>query len=87
MLLALALALPGPRRSLVQVSALAAAVTIAVQLPAVHWFYYYIVWFMPFLLVALLGNHRGDRVSSAPAPPLARREADEAERELTLAGP
>lgn len=43
-------------RSIVQVSALAAAVTIAVQLPAVHWFYYYIIWFLPFVFVALLAT-------------------------------
>jgi hypothetical protein len=42
------------RRSLTQVCALAGAVTIAVQVPAVHWFYYFIVWFMPFALVAFL---------------------------------
>jgi hypothetical protein len=41
-------------RSLRQVAALAAAITIAVQLPALHWFYYYIAWFLPFVLVALL---------------------------------
>jgi hypothetical protein len=46
------------RRSLNEVCALAGAITIAVQLPAVHWFYYFIVWFMPFVLVALLA--RGD---------------------------
>jgi len=46
------------RRSLTEVCALAGAITIAVQLPAVHWFYYFIVWFMPFVLVALLA--RGD---------------------------
>jgi hypothetical protein len=44
------------RRSLVQICALAGAITIAVQLPAVHWFYYYIVWFVPFVLVALLAG-------------------------------
>jgi hypothetical protein len=44
------------RRSLTQMCALAGAVTIAVQLPAVHWFYYFIVWFMPFVLVALLAR-------------------------------
>ena len=32
----------------VQVAALAAAVTIAVQLTAGHWFYFYVVWFLPF---------------------------------------
>ena len=46
------------RRSVIQVSALAAMLIIAVQLPAIHWFYYYIVWFMPFVLVALLAGPR-----------------------------
>ncbi len=36
----------------VQIAALAAAVTIAVQLTASHWFYFYVVWFLPFALVA-----------------------------------
>jgi hypothetical protein len=43
-------------RSISHVCALAAAITIAVQLPAVHWFYYFIVWFIPFALVALLAR-------------------------------
>ncbi|HEX6459634.1 MAG TPA: glycosyltransferase 87 family protein [Thermoleophilaceae bacterium] len=47
---------PG-RRSLVQVAALAAAVTIALQLPAGHWFYFYIVWFAPLVLAALFGEY------------------------------
>jgi hypothetical protein len=54
LVLAAAVAFVPRRRSFVQVSALAAMLTIAAQLPAIHWFYYYIVWFMPFLLVALL---------------------------------
>ena len=41
---------PSPR----QVAALGAAVLIAVQLTASYWFYLYIVWFVPFVLVALL---------------------------------
>jgi hypothetical protein len=56
--LALVVALLPRRRSLVQASALAAAVTIAFQIPAGHWFYFYIVWFMPLLLVALFGAYR-----------------------------
>jgi hypothetical protein len=48
------------RRSLTQVCALAGAVTIAVQLPAEHWFYYFIVWFMPFVLVAFLAPGADD---------------------------
>jgi len=54
LVLATAVAFVPRRRSFVQVSALAAMLTIAVQLPAIHWFYYYIVWFMPFVLVAVL---------------------------------
>ena len=61
------------RRSLRQVCALAAAITIAVQLPAVHWFYYFIVWFMPFVLVALLApgeDEGGAGVCEAPVTAL-----------------
>jgi hypothetical protein len=43
----------GPR-TLAQVSALAAAVTVALQLPALHWFYLYIPWFLPLVLIAVL---------------------------------
>ncbi len=55
--IALALALffrPRGVRSPAQVAALAGALTIAVQLPALHWFYLYIVWFLPFVLIAVL---------------------------------
>jgi hypothetical protein len=57
-------------RSLAQVAALAGAITIAVQLPAIHWFYYYIVWFMPFVLVGLLALEP-HRESSEPDADLA----------------
>jgi hypothetical protein len=30
---------------------------IALQLGVTHWFYLYIVWFLPFVLVALLGRY------------------------------
>jgi hypothetical protein len=43
-------------KSPLQVAALAAAVTIAVQLTAGHWFYFYVVWFLPFALVAAFGS-------------------------------
>jgi hypothetical protein len=52
-LLALGVALYPRFKTPVQVAALAAAVTIAVQLTAEHWFYFYVVWFLPFVLVAL----------------------------------
>jgi hypothetical protein len=50
------------------VAALGAAVVIAVQLPAVHWFYLYIVWFLPLVLVAVLGDSPKHEEPEAPAP-------------------
>jgi hypothetical protein len=41
------------RKTLVQVAALGAALLIGLQLTAQHWFYLYIVWFYPLLLVAM----------------------------------
>jgi hypothetical protein len=71
------------RRSMAQVCALAAAITIALQLPAIHWFYYYIVWFMPFVLVALLAGGDEDAavaeepVAEVAAPPTTTARAPE----------
>jgi hypothetical protein len=67
---------PRGTRSPAQVAALAAALTIAVQLPALHWFYLYIVWFLPLVLIAVLAND--PPVTVAPAMP-----ADPDELELT----
>jgi hypothetical protein len=39
----------------VTVAALGAAVLIALQLGVTHWFYLYIVWFFPLVMVAVLG--------------------------------
>ncbi len=56
------------RREPRQVAALGAAVLIAVQLGMTHWFYLYVVWFAPFVLVALLaGERRLERAEPAPA--------------------
>ena len=44
-------------RDAVQVAALGAAVLLATQFIAIHWFYLYIVWFAPFVLVALFGEY------------------------------
>ncbi len=52
--LSLLLAFRPRRKSLVQVAALGAALLIALQLTMQHWFYLYIVWFYPLLLVALV---------------------------------
>ncbi len=54
--LALAVALVPSRRSAVQVAALAAAVIVAVQVGATHWFYFYVVWFLPLYLVAVFAE-------------------------------
>jgi hypothetical protein len=45
------------RRSELQVTALAAAVLLAVELCTSHWFYLYIVWFTPPLLGALFAEY------------------------------
>jgi hypothetical protein len=52
-LLAIACAFVPKRKTLTQVAALSAALLISLQLTAQHWFYLYIVWFYPLLLVAL----------------------------------
>jgi hypothetical protein len=51
--LSLFLAFRPRRKSLVQVAALGAALLIALQITMHHWFYLYIVWFYPLLLVAV----------------------------------
>jgi hypothetical protein len=57
-LMAIAFAFVPKRKSLVQVAALAAALLISLQLTAHHWFYLYIVWFYPLLLVAMTSQER-----------------------------
>jgi Glycosyltransferase family 87 len=54
--LAIGVAFVPRAKSAVQVAALAAAVVIAVQLGATHWFYFYVVWFLPLYLVACFGG-------------------------------
>ncbi len=51
--LAISFAFWPKRKTLTQVAALSAALLIGLQLTAEHWFYLYIVWFYPLLLVAL----------------------------------
>ena len=66
-LLAAAVAFVPRRRDFRTVAALGAAVIIAFQLTAIHWFYYYVVWFLPFVLVACFCAYRsfGDEGESA----------------------
>ncbi len=44
------------RRGLIEVAALGAAVLIALQLSASYWLYSYIVWFFPWVIVAVFGS-------------------------------
>jgi hypothetical protein len=67
--LSLLLAFRPRRKSAVQVAALAAAVLIALQITMHHWFYLYIVWFYPLLLLALAAPPAKPRaVAPAPSP-------------------
>ncbi|HVY77689.1 MAG TPA: glycosyltransferase 87 family protein [Solirubrobacterales bacterium] len=70
-LLAIAFAIRPKDKKLTQVAALGAALLIGVQLTMEHWFYLYIVWFYPLLLVAMSRPERGASPtrSSQPAPP------------------
>jgi Glycosyltransferase family 87 len=56
--LAVAVAFYPRFRTPVQIAALACVVTIAIQLTATHWFYFYVVWFLPFALVASFASQR-----------------------------
>jgi hypothetical protein len=62
--LAVAVAFVPRQRDPARLAALGAAVLIATQIPVVHWFYFYVVWFAPFVLVSLFAEHR----HSEPAP-------------------
>jgi hypothetical protein len=56
--LAIAVALVPRRKTTVQAAALGAAVMIALELALTHWFYLYIAWFFPLVLIALLSQVR-----------------------------
>ena len=79
--LSLFLAFRPRRKSLVQIAALSAALMIGLELTLHHWFYLYIVWFYPLLLVALAclgpeGDGGGEEAPTAerqvPGPSPAR---------------
>jgi hypothetical protein len=79
--LALALAFVPRQKSLLQVAAFSAALIIGVQLTLHHWFYLYIVWFYPLLLVALALLERTEEPDPDEVPdlrwPLRRRRPPE----------
>ncbi len=55
-LLAVLVAFVPRQKDPIKLAALTAAVLISTQLVITHWFYLYIVWFFPFILIALLGR-------------------------------
>jgi hypothetical protein len=63
--LALLVAIIPRRKGIVQMAALGAALIIGLELAVHHWFYLYIVWFLPLLLVALFAQH----AATMPARP------------------
>jgi hypothetical protein len=65
---ALAVAFIPRTKSAIQIAALAAAVIVAVQAGATHWFYFYVVWFLPAFLFAALGEQREISRSESAAP-------------------
>jgi hypothetical protein len=73
--LAVAVAFWPRHKTPAQIAALAAAVVIAVQLGATHWFYFYVVWFLPLVLAALfvlqpdLPWNRASNRSGSPTRP------------------
>jgi hypothetical protein len=73
--LALALSLVPLRPDLVGLAAACAAVIIAVQLGVEHWFYLYIPWFFPLVVLALFGRLSDPAQAPAPAPSARRRSA------------
>jgi hypothetical protein len=66
-LLALALAVVPRRGDLVGLTALCAAVLIAAQLGIGHWFYLYLVWFFPMVMLAVLATAGAPARSPSPA--------------------
>lgn len=66
--LALAVAFVPRRVDARGMAALGAAVLIALQLTAGYWFYLYVVWFSPFLLVTAFGAYRSPAAAAEEEP-------------------
>ena len=69
--LAIVLALVPRRDDLIGLAALCAAVLLALQLAANYWFYLYLVWFLPPLLLVLLSATPAAPARSRPPAPAA----------------
>jgi hypothetical protein len=65
--MALLFAFRPKEKKLTQVAALGAALLIGVQLTMHHWFYLYIVWFYPLLLVAMASQGRVSQPEREPS--------------------
>jgi hypothetical protein len=74
-LFAISLAFVPRRRTLLQTAAFGAAVLIALQLSLTYWFYLYIVWFFPLVLVAVLGRYGAPVAGTAGAASTGSAEA------------
>jgi hypothetical protein len=80
------------RRDHVTVAALGAAVIIGMELTVDHWFYLYIPWFLPFLLIALLAagtvplyvDGKQDLVDPASEPVVADLDRDTHEPDVLV---
>jgi hypothetical protein len=71
--LALALAFVPRKKSLLQVAALSAALMLGVQITLHHWFYLYIVWFFPLMLIALALLEPSEEPDPDEVPGIVRR--------------
>jgi hypothetical protein len=59
-------------------------VLVALQMTAMHWFYFYLLWLAPYVLVALLAAHPTS--GAQDPPPQEPAEAGEPDRAPALAG-
>jgi hypothetical protein len=71
--LAIALAFVPRRKSLLQVAAFGAALMLGVQITLHHWFYLYIIWFFPLMLIALCLLEPSEEPDEDEEPRLVRR--------------
>ncbi|HEU4979632.1 MAG TPA: hypothetical protein VFT14_00340 [Solirubrobacterales bacterium] len=76
--LALLVAFRPRARDQITVAALGAALVIGMQLTIDHWFYLYVPWFLPLLLIALLGGRQEEALPSGAAPAAARHKSPQA---------
>jgi hypothetical protein len=84
-----------PRRlDLLTMAALSGALMIGIELTVTHWFYLYIPWFLPFLLIALLaagtlplgGDRDEDLVDSAREPVVSDLDRDAHQPDVLVRG-